>query len=519
MKLYLTLFMALLMLVMPAMYGCRVKETTQMEEPAQTTMTTPIEKLTQTPTPTQTEETTQMEKLKIDTGYISGTVAGEAGNEVRVYRGIPYAAPPVGELRWQAPQPPASWTGVRDCTQFSLTAPQNPAFGGMAAGASEDCLYLNVLTPAKTADDKLPVMVWMHGGMYSIGSGNDPLANNFRLPQQGVVLVTVNMRLDVMGLMAHPLLSAESPEGISGNYMFLDMIAALKWVQRNIAVFGGDLSNVTIFGESGGGAKVSTLMVSPLAKGLFHKAICESGTATATTWWTGRPLQDLENLGEKIFEKLGVDTLEAARTLPYEKFYQANTQVARETGNIWGIVDAAVDSWFLPDTPLNIFREGNMNAVPLICCANQGELMTMFPMLVPGYVEMFKGLAIADVNEYACIFDQVPEQWRKEGLASAPHGLELLYIFGDWDNTTGWWAMTYGMMSMMGTPLKSQNPGLTDTDKFISESMMRMWVQFALTGNPSIKGLIDWPVYSTASDQYLHIDKTLEIKSGFSLIG
>ena len=464
-----------------------------------------------------------MEHIKLDTGIIEGMVVGEKGNEVNVYRGIPYAAPPVGDLRWKAPQPAAGWKGVRKCTEFSKMAPQNPMFGmgmgGPQAVSSDDCLYLNVMVPANNTK-KLPVMVWFHGGMYAMGSGNDLLSNNYRLPQQGVVLVTVNHRLDIVGLMAHPLLSKESGKGVSGNYMFLDMIASLQWVKRNIAAFGGDPGNVTIFGESGGGAKVSTLMVSPLAKGLFHRVICESGTALATTWWNGHPLADLEAMGQKIFEKVGVKKLAEARALPYEKFYQANAAIVQETKNQWGIVDCAVDGWFLKETPLAAFRSGKFNAIPLICVANKGELFGMFPMLVPGYVEMLKGLEKAGVNGYACIFNQVPKNWRAESMADAPHGLELLYVFGDYDNKTGWWDATFAMTGMMGgSKLKTKDPGLDAPDKYVSESVMKIWAQFAKAGNPDIKDLVKWPVYTAGNDKYLYIDKTLEVKEGFSLIG
>ncbi|MGD1118660.1 MAG: carboxylesterase family protein [Dehalococcoidales bacterium] len=465
-----------------------------------------------------------MKQLRIDTGLITGIVMGEKGNEVNVYRGIPYASPPVGDLRWKAPSPPAAWKGVRKCTEFSRMAPQNPMFAMMYGGASivssDDCLYLNVMVPANRGAKNLPVMVWFHGGMYALGSANDLLVNNHRLPQQGVVLVTVNHRLDIVGLMVHPLLSKESENGVSGNYMFLDMIASLKWVQRNIGAFGGDPGNVTIFGESGGGAKVSTLMASPLAKDLFHRVICESGTATATTWWNGRPLADLEAMGQKIFEKAGVTTLEEARALPYEKFYAANAEVARETGSQWGIVDCAVDDWFLKEMPLAAFRAGKINAVPFICVANQGELQSLFPMLVPGYVEMLKGLEKAGVSGYACIFNRVPNTWHAEGLADAPHGMELLYVFGDYDNITGWWDTTFRVAGMMGgASLKMKDPGLNETDKYISEAMMKMWAQFAATGKPGVKGLVSWPVYNTTDDRYLYVDKTLEIKAGFSLVG
>ena len=463
-----------------------------------------------------------MKEIKIDTGLIKGIVVGEKGNQVNVYRGIPYAAPPVGDMRWKPPQPPLYWQGVRDCSKFSKMPVQNPMFGmpGTSAEAtSEDCLYLNVQVPVNEKKE-LPVMVWFHGGMYAMGSGNDPLANNYRLAQQGVVLVTTNHRLDVVGLLAHPLLTKESSHGVSGNYMFLDMIASLQWVQRNIAAFGGDPGNVTIFGESGGGSKVSTLVASPLAKGLFHRAICESGTAIAKGWWEGRTMADMEAMGVKIFEKIGIKTMKEARATPLAKFYQANKEITPESGTPWGIVDCAVDGWLMPDMPVKMYREGRLNAVPTICVANREELKTMFPALIPAYVEMFKGLAKAGKNGYACIFNQVPETWRKEGMADAPHGLELQYVFGDYDNKTGWWDFTYQASGMMGgTKLKTRDPGLNATDKFVSESMMKMWAQFAGTGDPNVKGLVNWPAYKPTDDKYLYICDKLEVKSGFSRVG
>ena len=256
-----------------------------------------------------------MDVVKTDAGYISGTVLGEPDKPVHVYRGIPYAAPPVGDLRWKPPQPVAPWSGIRECTAFSAFAPQMEFLGvKLDIPQSEDCLYLNVFTPAKKASEKLPVMVWMHGGGFYCGSGNEPYYNGLSLPSKGVVLVNVNMRLGPLGCLAHPLLSRESAKGVSGNYLFLDMIAALRWVQKNIAAFGGDPGNVTIFGESGGSAKVVNLMASPLAKGLFHRAIGESGGGRGT------PLKEMEARGERVFARLGVDKekdpLSAARALP-----------------------------------------------------------------------------------------------------------------------------------------------------------------------------------------------------------
>jgi para-nitrobenzyl esterase len=216
-----------------------------------------------------------MEVVKTEVGYVSGTALGDPDNPVHVYRGIPYAAPPMGDLRWKPPQSAAG-------PLPKATIPQ-----------SEDCLYLNVLTPAKEPSERLPVMVWMHGGVFSIWSGNDSLYNGLRLPLNGVVLVNINVRLGPLGFLAHPLLSKESPQAVSGNYSFLDFIAALKWVRENISAFGGDADNVTIFGESSGSAAVIYLMASPLAKGLFHRAIGESGPGLGGTF-----LKEIEGRGE-----------------------------------------------------------------------------------------------------------------------------------------------------------------------------------------------------------------------------
>jgi para-nitrobenzyl esterase len=464
--------------------------------------------------------------LKIETGYVSGTLIGDIDNPIRAYRGIPYAAPPVGDLRWKPPQPAAPWEEIRQCTEFCKSCPQAAMAGLPQSPQSEDCLYVNVMTPAKTVGESLPVMVWMHGGGYSFGSGNDLLSNLHRLPQHGVVVVTVTMRLNSFGLLAHPLLTAESPNNSSGNYMFLDMIAALKWVKKNISVFGGNPDNVTIFGESGGGSKVSTLMASPLAKGLFHTAICESGTSVGAIL-NARELKELEELGVKLFAKMGVekedDPLKAARALPFEKILEArdammeNLQGDRRS---IGLDDSAVDGWFLPETPSEMFRSGEYNAVPLITIANLGEITgpggLMIPQLIPAYVEMLECQNKAGVNGYAAIFDQVPSKWRAEGAVST-HAMELLYVFGDYDNRTGWWPFMHSLAQQSGAK-DPNDPGLTEADKKVSEAMMRMWTQFARTGDPNVEGMIQWPAYDKETDKYMYFADPLEVKTGFSEI-
>jgi len=467
-----------------------------------------------------------MNIVKLDAGYISGTTGGQHGREIYIYRGIPYAAPPVNELRWKPPQPEMPWAAVRECVVFSPAPPQGTLIPPGAPKRpdqplpksdilqNEDCLYLNVMTPARDAAEKLPVMVWLHGGGFAMGSGNEAISNFHRLPQHGVVLVTVNGRLGPLGLLAHPALTVESPHHTSGNYLFLDLIAALQWVQRNISAFGGDPDNVTIFGESGGGAKVISLMCSPLAKGLFHKAIAESGSPD------GMPLAALEAMGERFFARLGVadstDPLEAARGVPWENVMETDRILVEELqkpgrGGLW---DVAIDGWFLQDTPLNLFRSGRQTTVPLIVLANKGELFTVAgAYLLPHYLEELRSVSQAGVPGRAIVFDQVPSIWRKEGCFSC-HALELGYVFGDWDNTTSFWEMIFMMAGPAGA--KSRDPGLDETDQKVSQFMMEMWTQFARTGNPSAEGFKTWPVWEKNSDQYLYVNGTAKIKTGFS---
>jgi len=464
-----------------------------------------------------------MRIVKTDKGYVSGTIIGEPGKEVSIYRGIPFAAPPVGNLRWKPPQPAEPWSGIRECTKFSLISPQ-PVMGNITGEMpqGEDCLYLNVLTPAHEPDEKLPVLVWMHGGGYSMGSGNDKIWNFHRLPQR-CVLVTLNHRLGPFGLLAHPALSAESKDGVSGNYLFLDLIASLEWIQKNIAAFGGDPDNVTIFGESGGGAKVSIMMVSPLAKGLFHRAICESGTATAIL--KGMNLAEAEAIGEKLFKKLGIsgkNALEEARNIPFGKIMEAAIEMEppRKPGvppaPLW---DAAVDGKVIPVSPTESFLSGAINAVPLIVSANLGELlgpgMLVMPFIIPAYIDMLKAVIKKGCAGYVCIFDQVPAGWKKDGCNSV-HSMELPYVFGDWDDSTGWWRSVAMIAQASGA--KTMNPGLTEHDRIVSEAMMNLWRNFARTGKPEAEGVPNWPEYSTKSDQYLYIGEKFEIRSGFSKV-
>jgi len=462
------------------------------------------------------------EPVKISDGLITGKLVGEPGSEMMQYRGIPYAAPPVGDLRWKPPQPLKPWQGVRDCSTWSIQPAQYPDVNVPTAQripSSEDCLYLNVNTMAKSPKDKLPVMVWFHGGGLRYGNGNWWLYNAPGLPQHGVVLVTVNGRLGVFGLLAHPLLSKESEQGVSGNYLFLDLIAALKWVKKNISVFGGDPDNVTIFGESGGGTKVISLTASPLAKGLFHRSICESGGGSV------RPisLKEMEAYGERLFARLGVskerDPLAAARAISMDTIIEVDQAMNVELGReftFMGPWNIAVDGWFMPEAPGIMFKNGKQNRVPLITVANLGELSGRGPipggLMIPGYVNLLTGHAKAGARGYAAIFDQVPPNWKREGGVSS-HAMELHYVFGEVDDPSPWKVLRF-LYAQGGA--RSPDPEITDAERRVSEAMMAMWTQFAKTGDPNVKGMADWPVYTVANDSYMYLADPPQVKTGFS---
>src|SRR5215471_16258337 len=295
------------------------------------------------------------EPVHVADGLVSG-VAG-SDSDVRVFKGIPFAAPPVAQLRWRAPKAVEHWDGVRAADKFSATCMQRRPNSGPERVMSEDCLYLNVYTAAKSAKDHRPVMVWIHGGALTSGAGS--LYDGEALAKKGVVVVTVNYRLGIFGFFAHPELTKESDRNSSGNYGLLDQIQALEWVQKNIAAFGGDLKRVTIFGESAGSWSVNYLTATPLARGLFQRAIGESGGE----FNPARKLADMEQAGVKFGEANGAATLAALRA-----------KSADDLSKVQGFQTAAnVDGWFLPEDVFTIYSKGKQSDVPTIIGSNNDE--------------------------------------------------------------------------------------------------------------------------------------------------
>lgn len=320
-----------------------------------------------------TAAVTAQETVKTSNGQLSGVVDRSAG--VRSFKGIPFAEPPVGDLRWKPPQPVGNWTGVRAADKFGPRCMQRNIFGDMnfrANGMGEDCLYLNVWTPAKSGREKLPVLVYFYGGGFVAGDGSEPRYDGASMATKGIVAVTVNYRLGPFGFMAHPELSKESSHKASGNYGLLDQHAALKWVRQNIAAFGGDPNRVTIAGESAGSISVSAQMASPLSKNLIAGAIGESGSILGAL--SAVPLSDAEQTGVKFASAAGATNLAELRAMPAEKLLE----VTAKPGMPW--FTPTIDGYFLPKSPYDIFAAGEQARVPLLAGVNSEE-MTAFAVL------------------------------------------------------------------------------------------------------------------------------------------
>lgn len=298
----------------------------------------------------------------------NGTLEGAMDHGVRSFKGIPFGAPPVGDNRWKPPQPVRNWDGVRAADKFGPRCMQRNVFGDMnfrSNGMGEDCLYLNVWTPAKTGKEKLPVLVYYYGGGYIAGDGSEPRYDGASMAAKGIVAVTVNYRLGVFGFMAHPELTKESPNHASGNYGLLDQHAALKWVQQNIAVFGGDPKRVTIAGESAGSISVSAQMASPLSKGLIAGAIGESGSILGAL--SAVPLAEGEQNGVKFGKAIGAESLAALRAMPGDQLLEATAKPGLPR------MAPTVDGWFFPKSPFDIFAKGEQAKVPLLAGSNSEE--------------------------------------------------------------------------------------------------------------------------------------------------
>ncbi|MGP8173868.1 MAG: carboxylesterase/lipase family protein [Terracidiphilus sp.] len=461
-----------------------------------------------------------------------GKVHGKTINDgkVKAFLGLPYAAPPVGDLRWKAPEPPAKWKGERDATKFGAHCAQNHVFDDMIfedSGGSEDCLFLNVYAPAGAkAKSKLPVMFWIHGGGYSGGASSEPRHNGDFLPLKGVVLITINYRLGVFGFLAAADLAKEG-NGAAGNYGMMDMVAALQWVKANVRKFGGDADNVTIFGESAGSLAVSTLIASPAARGLFQKGIGESGAAFSETLPTDT-LEAREKQDAEWVASLGVTTLADLRALPTDKVLDA---AKNKKGGFWPVVDGKLLTETVPAT----YAAGKQAHVPLLAGWNrdEGSFFAMRPVTAEQFKGMIGGLYKERAAEFLTLY---PADTDAQALRSAiDYGSDNFIAFGTWKwieahRKTGE-SPVYRYHLELAAPPSKYHPGsyafhsddieyvfgTLDTrpgavwrpeDRMLSEQMMSYWSNFAKTGDPNGPGLPEWPKYDK-DDSLIHLGSAI----------
>jgi para-nitrobenzyl esterase len=478
--------------------------------------------------------------IRVEGGLISGTAA----DGVRSFKGIPFAAPPTGDLRWKPPQPVIAWDGVRDGSAFGPDCPQAPypqasPYYSQPRKQSEDCLYLNVWTAAK-AGEKRPVMVWIHGGALTRGSGATRTYDGTAFAKKGVVLVTVNYRLGPLGYLAHADLTAESPQHSSGNYGVLDQIAALKWVQKNIAAFGGDTSRVTIFGESAGSWSVNALVASPLAKGLFHRAIGQSGGSFGpmTKLKEDRDkLPSAEKVGAAFARAAGADSISALRALPAEKIIDLfnndpEGKKFRTSPN--------VDGWVLPDEIRNIFAQGKQNDVPVIVGSNANEMTTLTtPASLPKTMEEYRKRVESQYGEVTKEFEPLypvksdadvtaaylgslrdssftlpMRTWAR--LTATGRSKAYLYFFSHVPpnpNSKYLGAYHAGEIAYVFNNLNRQNTALQEADYKLAEMMSSYWVNFATTANPNGKGLPRWTPYDRKAEAYLDFGDPVQLRN------
>jgi para-nitrobenzyl esterase len=467
--------------------------------------------------------------VRVDSGLVSGTPG--SSDEVRVYKGIPFAAPPVGDLRWRAPQPPAHWEGVRKADQFSPVCMQQTRGPAAASGPapSEDCLYLNIWTSAKAPGERRPVIVWTYGGGFTGGAGSLAMYNGEALAKKGAVVVTYNYRLGVFGFLALPELTKESGHNASGNYAMMDMATVLRWVQKSIANFGGDPKRVTIDGESAGAMLVSAMVGSPEGKGLFQRAVAQSGGWMGISMGHMTTLAQAEEAGQKVEQAAGAASVAELRAKPADELLK----------NSRGPFGMVVDGWYVPEDLSLTYAHHKENDVDILVGSNRDE--GTFFSRGPGSAERFSGTAKRRFSDKADAYLKL-----YPASSDAEAGVSQLASFRD---ELGWHMRTWAQLQSTrgknkaylyffthvppaapGQPSRGAthtadlaymfdnpppNVTWTDTDRQLADTMSSYWVNFAATGNPNGRGLPEWPAYKAKTgDKTMLLGDTVMAGSG-----
>lgn len=461
-----------------------------------------------------------MKVIKTSAGLLSGAMSGD--KTVNIYRGIPFAAPPVGDLRWKAPQPVKPWTGVKACTAFSKMPIQaKPNEFGVYTREflikdqplSEDCLYLNVWTGARSPMEKRPVIVWIYGGGFSSGGTDVPIYDGEALAKKGVILVSVNYRVGILGFFAHPELTAESPNHASGNYGLMDQLAGLEWVKKNIAAFGGDPNNVTIAGQSAGAMSVNYLVASPLGKGLFKGAIAESGAVFLSGAFGASNLKQAEQDGLKTATSLGAKSLAELRKLPAD-------QLLKQNGS-----RPIIDGYVVPEPVAAIFAAGKENQVPVLTGWNTddafiGKLKTaaeykanirkQYPATAAVFLKHYPGNTDAEAARSQInisrdmTFGVQNYTWANVQSAKGKAKVYLYRFTRRMPATVEfkkYGAFHTGEVGYVFNNLKFLKRPFEPVDQQLADTISSYWVNFAKTGNPNGEGLPIWPVYNDKGNQ------------------